>query len=126
LGTGDGQRGSSEKRDGLAGIADQRNPVGSPAWHLDLGDLVVVEGGWIGAVSERVRDKPTEIGVGGLDDRTGIGWEGGIGCAVGSEHGDPLVADWVETDGLVHGVGDGELLPEFLVSSGWAKVYAAV
>ena len=42
----------------------------------------------------------------------------GIGCAVGCEYGDPLVTDRVETDGLVHGVGERELIPEFLVKIG--------
>ena len=40
---------------------------------------------------------------------------------MGCEYGDPLVADWVETDGLVHGVGDSELFPEFLVKLGMGE-----
>jgi hypothetical protein len=72
-------------------------------------------------VSECVGDEPTEIGVRGLDGPTGIGRKGRIGCAVGCEYGDPLVADWEETDSPVHGVGDGGLSPELPVNLGMGE-----
>jgi hypothetical protein len=49
--------------------------------HFDLGDLVVIEGGRIGTVSERIRDEPARVGMGSADDRIWIGRHGSIRCA---------------------------------------------